>query len=152
VHDLPLASALTVFDAQDSGCLFYGIEVGGHRWFVKKAITPQARLSLVLASRLHAVVRHPAIVRPERVLDDLDGPTLVYPWRDGHVLNQATTQGSDPHGARPVPATTPATSSMRRAGLRTCDRERDPAMKERDTSSDAWSQVWMGRVPESVGD
>ncbi|MFG3702018.1 hypothetical protein ACGF5C_29600 [Micromonospora sp. NPDC047620] len=34
--DLPLASAFTVFNAQDSGCLSYGVEAAGRRWFVKK--------------------------------------------------------------------------------------------------------------------
>lgn len=90
--DLPLASAFVVFDAQDSGCLSYGVEAGGRRWFVKKATAPRARLSLIRASQFHAAVRHPAIVRPERILD---GPILVYPWHDGRVLNQATTHGSD---------------------------------------------------------
>lgn len=93
--DLPLASAFTVFDAQDSGCLSYGLEADGRCWFVKKATTLQARLSLIRASQLHAAVRHPAIVRPERILDGPDGPTLVYPWHDGIVLNHATTHGSD---------------------------------------------------------
>ncbi|AYF30459.1 serine/threonine protein kinase [Micromonospora tulbaghiae] len=93
--DLPLASAFVVFDAQDSGCLSYGVQAAGRRWFVKKATAPQARRSLIRASQFHAAVRHPAIVRPERILDGPDGPTLVYPWHDGRVLNQATTHGSD---------------------------------------------------------
>ncbi|MDZ5447564.1 serine/threonine protein kinase [Micromonospora sp. 4G57] len=93
--DLTLASAFVVFDNQDSGCLSYGVAAAGRRWFVKKATTPQARLSLIRASRLHTAVEHPAIVRPERILDGPDGLTLVYPWLDGRVLNQATTHGSD---------------------------------------------------------
>ncbi|MGK5671721.1 serine/threonine protein kinase [Micromonospora sp. URMC 106] len=60
-----------------------------------KPTNPQARLSLTRASKLHAAVRHPAIVRPERILDGPDGPILVYPWHDGNVLNHATTHGSD---------------------------------------------------------
>ncbi|MDG4807183.1 serine/threonine-protein kinase [Micromonospora sp. WMMD1120] len=95
MSDVPLASAFTVFDAQDSGCLSYGVESGGHRWFVKKATTPTARLSLDRSIRLHAAVEHAAIVRPERVLDGPDGLTLVYPWHDGNVLNHATRNGSD---------------------------------------------------------
>ncbi|MEV0725772.1 serine/threonine protein kinase [Micromonospora purpureochromogenes] len=93
--DPPLSSAFVVFDAQDSGCLSYGVEVVGRRWFVKRAATPQARLSLVRACRLHAAVAHPAIVSPEQILDDPDGPVLVYPWHDGSVLNRATKHGSD---------------------------------------------------------
>ncbi|WP_406077695.1 serine/threonine protein kinase [Micromonospora sp. NBC_00858] len=91
----PLASAFTVFSAQDSGCLSYGVEDAGRRWFVKKAATVQARLSLIRATQFHAAVQHPAIIRPEQVLDGPDGPVLVYPWHDGTVLNHATMHGSD---------------------------------------------------------
>ncbi|MEH1168993.1 serine/threonine protein kinase [Micromonospora sp. CPCC 205539] len=95
MFDLPLASAFTVFNDQDSGCLSYGVEHAGRRWLVKKATTAQARHSLIRATHVHAAVQHPAIVRPERILDSLDGPVLVYPWHDGSVLNHATTQGSN---------------------------------------------------------
>ncbi|SCF44502.1 serine/threonine protein kinase [Micromonospora purpureochromogenes] len=90
--ELPLDSAFAIFDAQDSGCVSYGVEASGRRWFVKTATTAWSRRSLLRAARFHAAVRHPAIVRPEHVLD---GPTLVYPWHDGSVLNHATTHGSD---------------------------------------------------------
>ncbi|SIR97479.1 hypothetical protein [Micromonospora avicenniae] len=93
--DLPLASAFTVFDDQDSGCLSYGVEDAGRRWFVKKATSVQARLSLVRAAHFHTAVQHPAIIRPARVLDRPDGPVLVYPWHDGTVLNQATRHDSN---------------------------------------------------------
>ncbi|MFC4148593.1 serine/threonine protein kinase [Micromonospora mangrovi] len=90
--ELTLDSAFVVFDAQDSGCVSYGVEVSGRRWFVKTATTVRSRRSLRRAARFHAAVRHPAIVRPQYVLD---GPTLVYPWHDGSVLNHATVHGSD---------------------------------------------------------
>lgn len=84
--------AFVVFDAQDSGCLSWGVEHEGRRWFVKAAVEPRARVSLARAAALHAVVRHDVIVAPAHVLDD---GTLVYPWREGQVLNHATTAGSD---------------------------------------------------------
>lgn len=84
-----------VFDAQDSGCLSYGVEAGGRRWFVKTATTPQAVASLVRAVGLHNAVRHEAIVGPAAVFDGTSGPTLVYPWHEGQVLNHATVHGSD---------------------------------------------------------
>ncbi|WP_341718767.1 serine/threonine protein kinase [Micromonospora sp. FIMYZ51] len=90
--ELRLESAFVVFDAQDSGCVSYGVEAAGRRWFVKTATTEPGRRSLLRAATFHAVVRHPAIVRPEHVLD---GPTLVYPWHAGKVLNHATVHGSD---------------------------------------------------------
>lgn len=90
--------AFVVFDAQDSGCLSYGVEHGDQRWFVKRAVRADARASLARAACLHARVRHPAIVRPVRVLDGSDGTTLIYPWRDGQVLNSSTVHGSDRSG------------------------------------------------------
>jgi hypothetical protein len=87
--------AFTVFDQQDSGCLSWGVERDGRRWFVKTARTIEARASLARAAALHAAVRHEALVAPELVVDGLDGATLVYPWRDGRVLNSSTASGSD---------------------------------------------------------
>jgi catechol 2,3-dioxygenase-like lactoylglutathione lyase family enzyme len=91
----PPSDAFAVFDQQDSGCVSYGIERDGRRWFVTKAVRPDAVASLSRAAALHAAVRHPAIVRPAAVRDGTEGPTLTYPWCDGSVLNSATRHGSD---------------------------------------------------------
>jgi hypothetical protein len=88
-------SAFVVFDAQDSGCLSYGVEEAGRRWLVKTASTAEGRASLDRACAMHAAVRHPAIVRPAGMVHGATGPTLVYPWRDGSVLNHATVHGAD---------------------------------------------------------
>ena len=93
MENLDPAGAFVVFGDQDSGCVSYGVESAGRRWFVKRAGTPAARESLTRALALHAAVRHPAVVRPQLVRDGTDGPTLVYPWCDGVVLNHATTGG-----------------------------------------------------------
>ncbi|MCE0534201.1 hypothetical protein LWF15_01640 [Kineosporia rhizophila] len=90
-----IAEAFVVLDAQDSGCLSWGVEHEGQRWFVKTAREPRAQAGLARVAALHAVVRHEVVVRPELVLDGTDGSTLVYPWREGEVLNRATTAGSD---------------------------------------------------------
>ncbi|WP_422741436.1 serine/threonine protein kinase [Micromonospora sp. WMMD754] len=92
------ADAFVVFGDQDSGCLSFGVRAVGRRWFVKQARTPRARVSLTRALGLHAAVRHPGIVRPELVRDGTDGPTLIYPWCAGTVLNHATVHGSDRAG------------------------------------------------------
>jgi len=84
--------AFAVFDRQDSGCLSYGVERAGRRWFVKTATEPRAAGPMTRVVALHRAVRHPAIVRPVAVLP---GPTLIYPWRPGRVLNAATVQGGD---------------------------------------------------------
>jgi hypothetical protein len=83
------SGAFAVFAEQDSGCVSYGVERAGRRWFVKSGP------GLLRALDLHRAVRHPAIVRPVAVLD---GPVLVYPWCPGEVLNAATVHGSDRSG------------------------------------------------------
>jgi serine/threonine-protein kinase len=93
------SQAFVVFDNQDSGCLSYGVESGGHRWFVKTAVEESAAGSLQRGAALHAAVTHPNIVRPvETIREGGRTPTLVYPWIDGTVLNHATNDGSDRSG------------------------------------------------------
>jgi serine/threonine protein kinase len=87
--------AFVLFAGQDSGCLSYGAVAEGRRWFVKVPRTAAARASLRRAVTFHAAVRHPAIVRPVLVADEGEGPTLLYPWVEGAVLNAATVAGSD---------------------------------------------------------
>jgi serine/threonine-protein kinase len=96
--ELDPATAFAVFDQQDSGCISYGVESAGRRLFVKTARKSAARASLGRAIRFHRSVRHPAIVAPVDVVDTDAQRTLVYPWRDGVVLNQATVHGSDRSG------------------------------------------------------
>ena len=93
-EDLDPGSAFAVFDQQDSGCLSFGVEVAGRRWFVKKATTPDAAASLANAVGVHERCRHRAIVGPVHVFEQPD-LTLVYPWLHGTVLNHATNAGSD---------------------------------------------------------
>lgn len=93
-----IESAYAVFDAQDSGCLSYAVEEAGRRWFVKTATTAEGRASLGRACAVHAAVRHPVIVSPTRTVLGEVGPTLVYPWYDGSVLNHATVHGTDRTG------------------------------------------------------
>lgn len=91
--------AFVVFANQDSGCLSYGVESGGHRWFVKRAIEESALPSLERAAALHAAVTHPNIVKPVEIIREGGrARALVYPWIDGSVLNDATIDGSDRSG------------------------------------------------------
>ncbi|MGC4745519.1 serine/threonine protein kinase [Micromonospora sp. DT201] len=93
-----IESAFVVFDAQDSGCLSCGVEEAGRRWLVKTATTAEGRASLDRACAVHAAVRHPVIVSPAQTVHGDAGPTLVYPWYDGTVLNHATVHGTDRTG------------------------------------------------------
>lgn len=97
-----------VFDQQDSGCVSYGVLVGGRQWFVKTATTLGAVRSLEQALTLHAAVRHRAVLAPVHVLrEGADArPVLVYPWLDGEVLYHATV---GPDGS-------PTSASRRRPG------------------------------------
>lgn len=90
--------SFAVFAEQDSGCLSYGVEHGGQRWFVKRGSTGKARASLTRAVAFHASVRHPVIVAPHSVIGAPADPVLVYPWHDGVVLNHATLRGADRAG------------------------------------------------------
>jgi serine/threonine-protein kinase len=90
--------AFAVFDQQDSGCLSYGVERDGRRFFVKTALTAAGRESLRRAIVFHHAVSHRAIVHPVDVTDAEQETTLVYPWHPGIVLNHATVAGSDRSG------------------------------------------------------
>ncbi len=57
-----IAEAFVVLDAQDSGCLSWGVEHEGQRWFVKTAREPRAQAGLARVAALHAVVRHEVVV------------------------------------------------------------------------------------------
>jgi serine/threonine-protein kinase len=91
--------AFVVFAHQDSGCISYGVESGGHRWFIKRAIEESALPSLERAAALHPAVTHPHIVKPVKTLREGGrARALVYPWIDGSVLNLATINGADRSG------------------------------------------------------
>jgi serine/threonine protein kinase len=86
-----VGSVFSVFREQDSGCVSYGVDVGGKRWFVKGAVTSEAVASLRRAVQVHALVGHPVIVPLERSLALRGGLALVYPWVEGEVLYHPTT-------------------------------------------------------------
>lgn len=79
-----------VFDRQDSGCLSYGVDLHGERWFVKTSTTPAARRALERAVAFHAAVRHPVIIDLRARFTAGAEPALVYPWVDGDLLHHAT--------------------------------------------------------------
>lgn len=90
-----------VFRDQDSGCVSYGVAIGGERWFVKGAVQPPAMTSLRRALGVHGAVQHSAIV-PLRHQFQLHGggQALVYPWVEGKVLYHPTASR---HGGRTAP-------------------------------------------------
>ncbi|MGF1618351.1 MAG: hypothetical protein ACFCU2_11200 [Acidimicrobiia bacterium] len=91
--------AFVVFAHQDSGCLSYGVEREGARWFIKRALRVTAWPSLQRAANLHEAVAHPNIVKPVEIIRDSGKvESFVFPWIDGSVLNHATTEGSDRSG------------------------------------------------------
>lgn len=96
-----VGTVFRVFREQDSGCVSYGVAVGGKRWFVKGATTSEAVASLRRPEHVHALVRHPAIVPLERSIVVRGGLALVYPWVEGEVLYHPTASRK---GGRAVPS------------------------------------------------
>ncbi len=80
------------FQAQDSGCVSFGVEAGTRRWFIKGPRTEAAVESVASVVEFHARVRHAVIVRPVEVVDVEGLPVLRYPWVDGETLYHATTE------------------------------------------------------------
>ncbi len=95
-----LADVGTVFAeirGHDSGCTSYGVEVTGDRWFVKVAYGAD-RAQLDGALRVHAALRHPAVV--PLVADFAvagDGHAVAYPWVSGEILNDPFAPGALPY-------------------------------------------------------
>jgi serine/threonine protein kinase len=79
-----------IFAAQDSGCVSYGVHTDDGRWFVKTATTSAGSRSLARARRLHARIRHDALIPLRHSFIAAGWPTLVYPWVDGEVLYHPT--------------------------------------------------------------
>jgi len=98
IESFDIADAFIVFDRRDSGCVAYGVVGEDRRWFVKTAVNPNGRRSLEGALRLHGAIHHPAIVAPHVSHDDGTMLTIVYPWHDGMVLNQAAGGESERSG------------------------------------------------------
>lgn len=95
-----LSSAGHVFAeirGHDSGCTSYGVRVGTDRWFVKAAFGTD-RDQLDGALRVHAALRHPAVVP---LVADFPvaggGHAVVYPWVDGEILNDPFAPGALPY-------------------------------------------------------
>jgi serine/threonine-protein kinase len=91
------ASSGTVFasfEAQDSGCVSFGVEAGPRRWFIKGPGTAEAAASVASAVAFHSRVRHAVIVRPVDVVEVEGVPVLRYPWVDGETLYHATVERS----------------------------------------------------------
>jgi serine/threonine-protein kinase len=83
------------FDQQDSGNVSYGVEVDGHRYFVKTAGPPVAdaflghreRVALLHnAARIARVYRHPALPVLHQTVESPHGTMLVYGWADGELI------------------------------------------------------------------
>jgi serine/threonine-protein kinase len=74
------------FRAQDSGCVSYGVLVGGRRWFVKHSSVLRAIEGLARARALHTAVQHPALPALHHSFRTPDGMALVFDWLPGELL------------------------------------------------------------------
>lgn len=84
---------IAVFDERDSGNVSYGVEVDGHRYFVKTAGRPDddssyldhsGRVSLLRnAVRLAESSNHRTLPKLHQVVESVSGPMLIYDWAEG---------------------------------------------------------------------
>lgn len=82
------------YEAQDSGCVSFGVEVDNRRWFLKGPASDSAVGSVTSVIEFHRRVRHAVIVRPVEIVEVRGVPVLRYPWVDGETLYHATTERS----------------------------------------------------------
>ena len=87
-----------VFDerTQDSGNISYGVEIDGHRYFVKTAGPPDDSASYLdhsgRVSLIHNAVRlaessdHRTLPKLHQVVQSAWGPMLVYDWVEGELI------------------------------------------------------------------
>jgi hypothetical protein len=126
--DLDAGKVFAVFEGHDSGCSSCGIENDAGRWFVKTSVGTSGAASMERAVRFHAAVAHPVIVRPVHVLRRRDDVRLVYPWREGRVLHQATASGNDRSGLEAFRA---LDTDEVRSVVSNADRHRRPSLERR---------------------
>jgi hypothetical protein len=89
-HLQRLGEVFDAFEDQDSGCMSYGVEIGGDRWFVKTAYTAHTVPMLRRAADFHLHVQHDAIVAPAAYAERPNRAVILYPWVDGKVLYHPT--------------------------------------------------------------
>ncbi len=80
-----------VFRWQDSGCVSYGVQSEGKRWFVKYSDQAQGIQSLRGAETLYSQVQHPALPNLHNVITTPQGLALVFDWLPGEVLYDYVT-------------------------------------------------------------
>lgn len=84
-----------VFDKQDSGCISYGVEVNGERWFVKYSNSEKATPHLRNAIRFHSDIRSSYIPALHHSFQAASGLALVYEWVEGEVLSPPEFAGAE---------------------------------------------------------
>jgi serine/threonine-protein kinase len=96
-------------DTQDSGNFSYGVRVGGDRFFVKTAGSPDDsgmflshldRVALLgNAIRVAKTCGHRSLPRLHRVIESPHGPMLLYDWLDGELVGVPATRRYHPASA-----------------------------------------------------
>lgn len=78
-----LGNVFTTFRSSDSGCMCYGVEWQGWRYFVKHAADEACAAGLERSRVLHHQVQHSSLPRLLNHFDTPQGRALVYEWVDG---------------------------------------------------------------------
>lgn len=90
-----IGQVFKVFDMQDSGCISYGVLVGGIRRFVKYSGNNEAIEWLKNAEAFNRAVSSEYMPALRNAFRTKDGYALVYDWVDGEVLSSPEFPGAE---------------------------------------------------------
>ena len=85
-----LGNVFCTFGDQDSGCLSFGVAVGGKKYFIKYSDEPRGIASLERALKLGRDFSHRGLAKFHKVLPTKEGLALEYDWLNGEVLYDYT--------------------------------------------------------------
>src|SRR5262245_53219006 len=80
------------FREQDSGCVSFGVQQGGRRYFVKRGTLQKGQQSLRRAVAVNRAANHAALPALLNTFQSAEGLVLVYEWAPGELLGR---QGGD---------------------------------------------------------
>lgn len=81
-----LGRSFIIFDRRDSGCVCFGVESDGQKWFVKYSNKDEAISTMKNAVEMHKEITHPLVPPIRNHFLTPNGLALVYDWVEGQVL------------------------------------------------------------------
>ncbi len=90
-----IGSVFKIFNLQDSGCISYGVDINGIKYFVKYSNQQRGIESLKRAINICSKIHHQAFPKLLNYFNTSDGLALVYKWVAGEVLNSPEFTGEE---------------------------------------------------------